>query len=86
MKKVKNEAQLLKKALEIGLKYAEQRGYGQLDSHVSQKDKVEVVYRLLVQDKQITPLPADKEDSQQLKHKLIIWISRMLPADHALLK
>ncbi|MCE2572579.1 DUF5062 family protein [Motilimonas eburnea] len=86
MKKVKNEAQLLKKALEIGLKYAEQRGYGKLDSHISQKDKVEVVYRLLVQDKQITPIPADKEDGQQLKHKLIIWISRMLPADHELLK
>ncbi|RJG48701.1 DUF5062 family protein [Motilimonas pumila] len=86
MKKMKNESQLLKKALEIGLKYAKQRGYSSLDQGTSSKDKVEVVYRLLVQDKQITPLATHHEDGPNMKHKLILWITKMLPDDHELLQ
>lgn len=86
MKKVKNESQLLKKALDIGLKYAQQRGYSSLEQGTSSKDKVEIVYRLLVQDKQITPLATHQEDGPNMKHKLILWISKMLPDDHELLR
>ncbi|PSU34893.1 DUF5062 family protein [Photobacterium lutimaris] len=86
MKKNKNDAKLLKKALELGMSFAKQQGFDDLDKSVSSKDKVECVYRLLVQFKQITPLPEDKEDGPTMKHKLILWISRLLPADHELLQ
>nr|WP_086940854.1 DUF5062 family protein [Thaumasiovibrio occultus] len=82
MKKFRHEAQLIKKALEVGLAYAKKRGYETLPQSTAQPVKIEVVYRLLVQDKQITALPLDKEDGPNMKHKLIIWISKMLPADH----
>ncbi|PSW21480.1 DUF5062 domain-containing protein [Photobacterium sanctipauli] len=85
MKKHKNEAKLLKKALELGFAFAQKQGYGDLDKSVSAKDKVECIYRLLVEFKQITPLPEDKEDGPNMKHKLVLWITRLLPADHELL-
>ncbi|KLU98629.1 DUF5062 family protein [Photobacterium aphoticum] len=86
MKKQKNDAKLLKKALELGMAYAKKQGYGDLDKSVSSKDKVECIYRLLVEAKQITPLAVDQEDGPNMKHKLVLWISRLLPADHPLLQ
>jgi hypothetical protein len=44
------------------------------------------LYRLLVHDKLITPLPENKEDLASLKHRLVVWIMNQLPADHELLK
>ncbi|MGL5360079.1 MAG: DUF5062 family protein [Shewanella sp.] len=86
MKVAKNEAQLLKFALEIGLGYAKKRGFDEFARGVSPKDKVECIYRLLVTDNLIQPLAKDKEDGPNMKHKLVLWISRQLPADHPLLK
>lgn len=86
MKKLKNEAALLKKAIEIGEKYAMNRGYKGFSATNAAKDKVESLYRLLVNDKLVHPLPADGEDLQSMKHKLAIWISKQLPEDHPLLK
>lgn len=86
MKKLKNEAALLKKAIEIGEKYAVNRGYKGFSATNAAKDKVESLYRLLVNDKLVHPLPADGEDLQSMKHKLAIWISKQLPEDHPLLK
>jgi hypothetical protein len=86
MKKLKNEAALLKKAIEIGEKYAINRGYKSFSATNAAKDKVESLYRLLVNDKLVHPLPADGEDLQSMKHKLAIWISKQLPDDHPLLK
>lgn len=86
MKKLKNEAALLKKAIEIGEKYAVNRGYKGFSATNAAKDKIESLYRLLVNDKLIHPLPADGEDLQSMKHKLAIWISKQLPEDHPLLK
>jgi len=86
MKKIKNEAELLKKALVIGEKYAVNRGYQSFSATNSAKDKVESLYRLLVSDKLIQPLPVDNEDQQSMKHKLALWIAKQLPAGHALLK
>ncbi|MCG7496499.1 DUF5062 family protein [Vibrio sp. Of7-15] len=85
MKKNNNDAKLLKKALELGMSFAKQQGYDGLHAGVSPKDKVECVYRLLVQYKQITPLALEKEDGPNMKHKLVLWISRLLPEDHELL-
>ena len=85
MKKHKNETQLLKLALEIGIGYAAKRGYNDIGQYVTEKEKVECIYRLLVQDKLIVPLPEDKEDGPNMKHRLVIWISGKLPKEHPLL-
>lgn len=83
--KLKNEAQLVKKAVEVAEKYAKNRGYGGFPPTASANDKVECVYRLLVADKLVTPLAADQESMPNMKHKLALWISRQLPSDHPLL-
>ena len=85
MKKLKNETELLKKALVIGEKYAVNRGYKSFSATNSAKDKVESLYRLLVSDKLIQPLPVDSEDQPHMKHKLALWIAKQLPQGHALL-
>ena len=86
MKKLKNEAALLKKAIEIGEKYAVNRGYKSFGATNSAKQKVESLYRLLVNDKLIQPLAKDQEDLLSMKHKLSLWIAKQLPDDHPLLK
>ncbi|WP_441003733.1 DUF5062 family protein [Pseudocolwellia agarivorans] len=84
MKKLKNEAELLKKAIDVGEKYAKNRGYKGFASTNSAKDKVEALYRLLVNDKLVHPLAVNDEDQPHMKHKLALWISKQLPADHPL--
>lgn len=86
MKKLKNEAELLKKAIDIGEKYAKNRGYNGFSATNAAKDKVEALYRLLVNDKLIQPLAVADEDQPHMKHKLALWISKQLPADHPLKK
>lgn len=86
MKKLKNENELLKKAIEIGEKYALNRGYKNFSPTDAAKEKVESLYRLLVQDNLVQALAKDKEDLMSMKHKLAIWISKQLPKDHPLLK
>ncbi|TYK64563.1 DUF5062 family protein [Colwellia echini] len=86
MKKLKNEAELLKKAILIGESYAVNRGYKNFDPTNSAKEKIESLYRLLVNDKLIHPLAIDNEDQPNMKHKLALWIAKQLPEGHALLK
>ncbi|MCT8987876.1 DUF5062 family protein [Shewanella phaeophyticola] len=85
MKAGKHDNQLLKLAMEIGVGYAQKRGFADFGKGISPKDKVECIYRLLVQDKLIQPLAEDKDDGSNRKHKLILWISKQLPKDHELL-
>lgn len=84
MKKIPNETQLLKKALQVGEAYAKNRGYQTFSETDSAKQKVECIYRLLVNDKLVTPLPADGEDLLSMKHKLVMWLRNKLPEDHPL--
>ena len=86
MKKLKNEADLVKKAVEVAEKYAVNRGYNGFASTNSAKDKIESLYRLLVNDKLIQPLAVDDEDQPHMKHKLALWIAKQLPEGHKLLK
>ena len=86
MKKIKNEAQLSKLAITVGENYAKNRGYSQFKSTDAANQKVESLYRLLVLDKLVQPLPKDQENQMNMKHKLAIWISKQLPDDHPLLK
>jgi hypothetical protein len=86
MKKIPNESQLLKKAIVVGEAYAKNRGYQTFSATDSAKEKVECIYRLLVNDKLVTPLPSNKEDLLSMKHKLAIWLRNKLPEDHPLMK
>ncbi len=85
MAKLKNEPQLLKKAIEVGENYAKNRGYANFSSTDSSKNKTECLYRLLVNDQLIQPLALDQENAVNMKHKLALWIARQLPRDHPLL-
>lgn len=76
MKKLKDEKELLKKALVVGVKYAEARGAAKFEETDSVSVKVEYIYRLLVRDKLIQPVPEDQISEQTMKHKLALWISK----------
>jgi len=86
MKKLKHEKELAKKAVQVGMAYAERRGVAKFDRTDSAHLKVEYVYRLLVHDKIIQPLAKDQENEPNMRHKLAIWISKQLPPDHPLLQ
>ncbi|VAX07862.1 hypothetical protein MNBD_GAMMA26-2348 [hydrothermal vent metagenome] len=86
MKKLKNEAKLTKAALEAGARYAEARGAVEFEATDSSTDKAMYIYRLMVHDKVIQPLPEDQVSNQSVRHKLAIWLSKQLPKDHPLLK
>jgi len=76
MKKLKNEAELVKKAIVAGIKYAEERGVVEFEPTDSANQKIEYLYRLFVYDKVIQPLPEDQVSQQTMKHKLAIWASK----------
>lgn len=77
MKKLKNEKELVKKAIAEGVKYAEGRGVVEFEATDSANVKLEYIYRLLVHDKIIQALPADQVSQLTIKHKLAIWASRL---------
>jgi len=77
MKKLKNEKELVKKAIDAGAKYGEQRGVVEFEPTDSINEKVEYIYRLLVHDKVIQPLPEDQVSQVTMKHKLAIWASKL---------
>ena len=86
MKKIKNEAEVTKAAIETGIRYAEARGVVEFDGGDSQNDKILYVYRLMVKDKLLQPLPEDKVSIKAIKHKLALWYIKQLPEDHPLLR
>ncbi len=60
MKKLKNEKELVKKAIQLGVAYAEKRGVVELQATDSAAETTLYIYRLLVHDKLIQPLPEDQ--------------------------
>lgn len=86
MKKIKNEAELLKEAIRVGMRYFEARGAGKIDAEDAIEIKIRAIYSLLVKDKVVQPLASKDENVQNMKHKLAIWIAKNLPADHHLLQ
>ena len=77
MKKIKNEKELVKKAIAQGMKYGEARGAVEFEATDSAEEKIEYIYRLLVHDNLIHPLPEDQVSQQSMRHKLAIWASKM---------
>ena len=76
MKKIKNEKELVKKAIAEGVRYAEARGVVEFEPTDSANEKIEYIYRLLVHDKIIQPIPEEQISQQTMKHKLAIWASK----------
>ena len=77
MKKLKNEKELVKKAIIEGVKYGEERGVVEFEPTDSASEKIEYIYRLLVHDKVIQPIPEDQVSQTSMKHKLAIWASKL---------
>ena len=77
MKKLKNEKELIKKAIDEGVKYGEKRGVVEFEATDSAHDKIEYIYRLLVHDAVIQPIPEDQISQKSMSHKLAIWASKL---------
>ena len=77
MSKLKNEKELLKKAIRVGMRYAENRGVAKFEATDSANDKAEYLYKLLVHDKLIVPLPQEQTSMLTMKHKLALWASKL---------
>lgn len=77
MKKLKNEKEMLKKAIIEGVKYGEKRGVVEFEPTDSAHEKIEYIYRLLVHDKVIQPIPQDQISQKSMMHKLAIWASKL---------
>ena len=75
-KKLANEAGLLKEGIRIGMVYAEKRGVVEFEATDSAHEKLEYIYRLLVHDKLLQPLPEEQISQQAIRHKLAIWASK----------
>ncbi len=85
-KKIKNETEIIREVLRVGSAYVVNRGAGKIDESDSQKQKLEFIYRLLVHDKQIQPLPYDQLTDLNIRHRLAMWLINKLPDNHPLLK
>lgn len=76
MKKLKDEKELVKRAIALGVQYGEERGVVEFEPTDSANEKIEYIYRLLVHDKVIQPIPEDQISQQSMRHKLAIWVSK----------
>lgn len=85
-KKLKNEKELLKAALELVMADAVRRGIVEFEPTDSHDLKTEYVYRLLVHDNAIAPLPEDQRTMPNIRRRLAMWVRHELPPDHELLK
>lgn len=86
MKKLKQEQELLKEGIRLGMEYGERRGVVEFEATDSQDEKITYIYRLLVHDGVIQPLAKGEDSLANMKHKLARWASRELPEDHPLRK
>ena len=77
MKKLKNEKELIKKAILEGVSYGEKRGVVEFEATDSADEKVQYIYRLLVHDKVIQPIPEIEISQKSMRHKLAIWASKL---------
>jgi len=85
-KKLKNEKDLLKEALQIVMDDAVKRGIVEFEATDSHDLKTQYAYRLLVHDKEISPLPKGQDTLPKIRHRLAMWVTHKLPDDHELLK
>ena len=84
-KKLKNEKGLLREALQIVMADATKRGIVEFESTDSHDLKIQYAYRLLIHDNEIAPLPRGQDTLPKIRHRLAMWVTHKLPADHQLL-
>ena len=84
MKKLRHEHELFKAALRAGVQYAEGRGAVEFEATDSASDKALYVYRLLVHDKLIAPMPEEQVGEETIRHRLATWYRHQLPKGHPL--
>ncbi len=84
MKKLRHEHELFKAALLAGIQYAEGRGAVEFEATDSASAKALYVYRLLVHDKLIAPMPEDQVGEKSIRHRLATWYMHQLPKGHPL--
>jgi hypothetical protein len=85
VKKLKHEVELFKAALLAGVRYAEDRKAAEFEPTDSASTKALYVYRLLVHDKIIAPMPEDQVSEKSIRHRLATWYAHTLPKGHPLL-
>jgi hypothetical protein len=85
VKKLKHEGELFKAALEAGVRYGEKRGVVKFEATDSVTEKALYIYRLLVHDNLIAPLPEEQVSQKSVRHRLAMWHARQLPKDDPLL-
>ncbi len=85
MKNLKHEAELFKEALLAGVRYAEGRKAVEFEATDSASDKALYIYRLLVHDKIIAPMPEDQVSEKAIRRRLATWYAHQLPDGHRLL-
>jgi len=85
VKRLKHEAELFKAALLAGIEYAEGRKAVEFELTDSAKDKALYIYRLLVHDRLISPMPEEQVGEKTVRHRLATWYAHQLPAGHPLL-
>ncbi|KAB2826047.1 DUF5062 family protein [Aliivibrio finisterrensis] len=78
----KDEDKLFKKALELGCKLSEMQGYHIVDKSLPQPVIAKAVYLFLVQVRLLSPLPLDKTNGPNIKHRLAIWMKRNIDSAH----
>jgi hypothetical protein len=83
--KSKHQAELFKAALLAGIQYAESRKVVEFEPTDSASDKALYVYRLLVHDKVIAPMPEDQVSEKTVRHRLAAWYAHQLPKGHPML-
>jgi Domain of unknown function (DUF5062) len=76
MKKLKNEKEMVKKAIALGVEYGEKRGAVEFEPTDSAHAKLEYIYRLLIHDKLISPIPEIDISQKTIRHKLAMWASK----------
>ena len=86
MKKFRHENELFKAALAAGVDYAQKRGAVVFESTDSASAKALYVYRLLVHDKLIAPMPEDQVSEKTIRHRLALWHAAKLPKGDPLLE
>jgi hypothetical protein len=79
--KPKHEAELFEAALRAAIRYAESRGAVEFEPTDSASDKALYVYRLLVHDQLIAPMPKTRWAQKTIRHRLALWYAH-LPAGH----
>ena len=85
MKKLKHESEIFRAALEAGMTYGEGRGAVVFEEGDSVNERALYIYRLLVHDKIIAPMPENQVSQKSVKRRLAMWHARSLPKDHPLL-